>query len=51
MTARRTWAVGWLLVLWWPEWQGLGLHRWDGALARTYHWSLLLGWLELRRLR
>jgi hypothetical protein len=44
--------IGQTLILWWfPEWQGLGVHRWDGPLGQTYKWSLLLGWCELRRVR
>jgi hypothetical protein len=45
-------VIGRTLILWWGRhWQGVGLHRWDGPLARTYIWSLLLGIVELRRLR
>jgi hypothetical protein len=40
-----------VLVWWWEEWQGLGFHRWTGPIANTYAWSILLGFLELRRLR
>jgi len=40
-----------LLVWWWPDWHGFRFHRWEGPLGNTYRWSLLLGWLELRRLR
>jgi hypothetical protein len=44
--------VGPVLVVWWfPQWHGLGWHRWEAPLDQTYVWSLLLGWLELRRLR
>jgi len=42
---------GIVLVWWWGEWQGFGFHRWEPPLDKTYVWSLLLGWLELRRLR
>lgn len=38
-----------LVLLWWSDWQGVGLYRWTDS--RTYDWSLLLGWVELRRLR
>jgi hypothetical protein len=43
--------LGRLLLLWWPKWQGIGFHRWAEPLSRTYAWSVLLGWLEVRRVR
>lgn len=39
-------------VVWWfPEWRGLGFHRWDGGANCMFRWSILLGFVELRRWR
>ena len=37
------------VVWWWPEWKGLRLYRWEGNWALIYRWSLLLGFVEVRR--
>lgn len=35
--------------IWWPEWRGIKFARFERGLARIYQWSLVLGWLEIRR--
>jgi hypothetical protein len=45
-------VLGKTVVIWWfPDWQGVAWFRWQEPLDQTYTWSLVLGWLELRRLR
>jgi len=44
-------GIGKTVVIWWfPDWQGVSWFRWDAPLSNTYRWSLVLGFLELRRL-
>jgi hypothetical protein len=33
----------------WRSWQGWGHRRWKDGLAKIYHWSFLIGPLEIRR--
>lgn len=35
----------------WDDWHGIGLHRWEGEIARLIPWSILLGFLEVRYMR
>jgi hypothetical protein len=50
--APRDAVVGKTVLIWWfPDWQGVAVVRWQAPLDKTYRWSLVLGWLELRRLR
>lgn len=36
-------------VWWFPRWSRPRLHRWEGDLRKIYRYSLILGWLEIRR--
>ena len=37
------------VVWWWPEWKGVELRRYTESWALIYHWSLWLGFVEIRR--
>ncbi len=36
-------------IVWWPEWRGFAFSRFERGLAKIYSWSLVLGFVELRR--
>lgn len=38
-----------LQFVWWNKWQGIGIHKWEGAMSSIYRYSILLGFLEIRR--
>jgi len=38
--------------IWWPRWYGVrGRKQFTAGLALVYEWSLMLGWLEIRKWR
>jgi hypothetical protein len=37
------------IVNWFPEWKGLALGRWKGSMRFIYDWSLVLGFIEIRK--
>lgn len=44
-------VIGKTILIWWfPDWQGITAVRWQPPYDKTYRWSLVLGFLELRRL-
>lgn len=36
-------------VWWFPDWKGFGFYRYERGMARIYRWSLVLGFVEVRR--
>ena len=37
------------IVNWYPDWKGFGKKKWKGGMAYVYEWSLLLGFIEIRK--
>jgi len=35
--------------VWWSEWKGFRFARFERGMAKIYAWSLVLGWLEVRK--
>jgi len=35
-------------IWWFPEWKGFRRHMWPGNMSKILHYSILLGWLEIR---
>jgi hypothetical protein len=36
-------------IVWWPTWHGFDFYRFKRGMAKIYRWSLVLGFIEIRR--
>lgn len=37
------------LVNWFPYWKGIRFFRWEDSMRFVYEWSIVLGFIEIRK--